>query len=136
MTDETINADLIREKLVVSQEDIFSNLLDRIQHYIILDSIGDVHFRIDKRQLNQRTAIALYLVGKFFAHKADLVENPEASLEKLAAFINTDEKTVSSRLSELRKDGKVQQVSRGHYRVNYIQIENILDELPPQNIGG
>ncbi len=130
MSENPSRAELIRRKLVVSEDEIFGDHLDRIQNYIMLDSSGKVHFRFGKTKLNQRTAIALYLTGKFFAHEAGLADSSDADLDELTSFLGADTKTVSSRLSELKRSGKVESVQRGSYRISYVQVEKILEDLP------
>lgn len=129
MEESARRVELIKERLVVDESEVFGRVLSRVEHLLMLDSEGGIHLRGSKADLTQRHLIGLYLVGRKFAEMAGLAETDTATADELSAFLGTSPSAVSARITELKSEGKVESVRRAEWRIRYPTLESLLDEI-------
>ena len=119
----------IREAMVVRREEVNERLLEKIKGYVSFSEGGETHFEKDLAPLNQRERFLFYLIAKWFSHQGELISSDAASYDELVDFFQVSRGTVQGRLSELSRQGIVEKVSSGSYRIKYVKIENILNSI-------
>ncbi len=122
---------LIRTALVVDYTEVFKQLLERVKRAIVLDEAGRTHIRVPRDNLTDAQVIALNLVGQKFANTIGLVPKDTMSAEDLSKSTGIRYNVVTARVTGLKKKGWVESDARGEYRVVYMAIEPILNEVQP-----
>lgn len=120
--------EMVRQALVVDYKTIFSQLLDRVKKLVVLDDRGNSRLAVARDELTDAQVLALELVGRKFAHTIGLLPTDTMSVEELSKATGILYKTVTARVSGLRRKGWVDSDARGEYRVVYTSIEAILRE--------
>lgn len=93
---------------------------------------GDVVLLPPRSRFPDRQLLAIYLLGRYFASKLELTPSDMLTLEDLKKISGLDEGSISARLSELKKEGLVETIGRGSYRVSYSGLEGfgfLLEEI-------
>jgi len=121
--------DIVKQKLLVTSEKIFEEIVNKASNFLIIDDNGSVHLKIPLTKLTQQQGIWLFLVGKYLAKMGKIIHDENASIAEIAHFLNSYEKRVRSRLSELKQAGLVEPTKRGYYRIVYARIPTLLDSL-------
>lgn len=136
MAEESDRAELIKKRLVVNESEIFDQLLSRMERILMLDSKGEVFLKVPKDKLTNGQMIAVFLAGKKFANMAGLSKTDVVGPNDLALSVGMDAKVVSARVAELRQKGWIEVVARGQWRIAYLRIVEILDEIEMALKGG
>jgi hypothetical protein len=124
-----MNKQDILRKLLIDEEALFERLVERAGKLFKIDKSGNIVFLIPASQLTHRQTIALVSLGRYFAAELGILEADTASADSFLPYVDTDKKTISARLADLRKEGVVQSIERGKFRVSILGISKILDEL-------
>lgn len=93
------------------------------------DDTGEPIILVSRARLTDKLIVSLYLCGKFFSSELGLVDTPSATLDELSGNLGLEKDSVSARLSELKKEGKIRTIERGKYEVVSSLIIAILDEV-------
>jgi len=120
----------ILEKLLIDEEEILKRLVEKAEKIFRIDrKTGDAVIVAPKSKLIDRELIGITLLGRYFANKMKLASSDSMSVSEIAQKLGMDEKAVSARLSELKRERIVEMVSRGEYRVSYAGVESMLSEI-------
>ncbi len=129
MQESARRAEMIRERLVVDEEEVFGRVLSRVEQLLMLDTEGAIHVRGSKADYTQRHLVGLYLIGRKFAQLAGLSDTDIATADELAGFTGTSAGAVSARITELKSEGVVESIRRAEWRIRYARLESLLDEI-------
>ena len=124
-----MNKQDILKKMLIDEEAVFERLVDRASNLFKIDKSGDIIFLIPKSRLTHRQSIALVLLGRYFAAELGILETDTMTSGDLSPYIDTDKKSITARLADLKKESVIQSVERGTFRVSILGISKILDEL-------
>lgn len=127
MTDESE----ILKKLVVEEKDVTKEMEKLVEE-------ASKHFRIEKPSgriifqnfgaLSDRQRIAIVLLGKYFAYRLMLIENPSLSISEIAKELGRPMTTLSGPIKELVTKGYVENLPGRKYRVAYHRMKEIFDD--------
>ncbi len=121
--------DLIRSALVVEPKAVLGQLLDRIKTVVVLDQAGRAHPRLPKEALTDAQLLTLHLIGRKFAHAVGLTPRDSMSADDLVKATAIPYATVTGRAAGLKRKGWIESDERGEYRIVYVAIEEILNDL-------
>jgi hypothetical protein len=113
-----MNKQDVLKKMLIDEDAVFERLVDRASNLFKIDKSGDIIFLIPKSQLTHRQTIALVSLGRYFAAELGIFETDTVTSDGLSAYMNTDKRTITARLADLKKEGVVQSVERGTFRVS------------------
>ena len=123
----------VLKKMLIDEDAMFERLVERASRFFKIDKSGNVVFLIPTSRLIQRQTIALVSLGHYFATELGIMETDIVTAESLLPYVDTDKKAISARLADLKKEGVIQSVERGAFRVSILGIGKILDELEAEN---
>ncbi len=126
---------LIRSTLVVDYKEVFKQLLERVKRAIVLDENGRTHIRAPRENLTDSQVIALNLIGQKFANTIGLSPKDTMSADDLSKSTGIRYNVVTARITGLRKKGWVESDTRGEYRIVYMAIEPVLNDVEPPTGG-
>ena len=122
----------ILKKLLVEEKDITKEMEklvgEAFQHFRIEKPSGKIIFQ-NFGSLNDKQRIAIVLLGKYFANRLNMVENPSLSISEIAKEIGRPMTTLSGNMKELVTKGYVEYLSGKKYRVAYHRIKEIFDDV-------
>ena len=124
-----MNKQDVLKRILIDEDAVFERLVDRASNLFKIDKSGDIIFLIPKARLTHRQTIALVSLGRYFAAELGILEMDTVTSDDLSAYMDTDKRTITARLADLKKEGVVQSVERGTFRVSILGINKILDEL-------
>lgn len=119
----------ILNRMLIDEDAMFERLVDRASKFFKIDKSGNVVFLVPASRLTHRQTIALVSLGQYFAAELGLLEADTVTADSLSPYVDTDRKTISARLADLKKESIVQSVERGAFRVSILGVGKILDEL-------
>jgi len=128
-----ISKQAVLQKMLIDEDAMFERLVERASKLFKIDKSGNVVFLIPTSQLTQRQTIALVALGRYFAAELGVLESDTVTASALLPYVDTDKKGISARLADLKKEGIVQNVERGAFRISILGIGKILDELEADN---
>ena len=126
---------MIRNALVRSYKEVFQKLLERVKQTVVLDETGHAHLNVPRDKLSDSTQIALQLIARKFANTADITPTDTMSADELAQATGIPYKTVTARAAGLKRLGRIESDERGAYRIRYVAIEEILNEVEHRTRG-
>src|SRR2546425_163499 len=110
----------ILSTLLTDPRETLNQLVAKSEHVFRINrETGDVLLLPPKSRFPDRQLLAVYLLGRYFASKLELVPEDTLTIDELKKLSGLDESSISARLSELKKEGLVDSVERGRYRVAY-----------------
>jgi len=116
---------IITEK---EEEERLRRMLERILKFARITVNGEVIF--ERKDLSRTDRIKLILVARYLGSRLSDSIPGEVTLKELAKMASAKEKVVSARVSELIKEGLVETVRRGHYRVRSLSAaEDIMNSI-------
>lgn len=122
----------ILKKLVVEEKDITKEMEKLVgeaqKHFRIEKPSGKIIFQ-NFGSLNDKQRIAIVLLGKYFANRLNMVENPSLSISEIAKEIGKPMTTLSGNMKELVSKGYVEYLPGKKYRVAYHRIKEIFDNV-------
>lgn len=118
----------IKEMLVVDESKLAEEMLKRVQAHLGLTTDGRVHLR-DPSKYRQRDQLLLVLVGARYALDAKLRDSDTLTVAEVASTLGLDPKLVAARLSDLKNEGKVENPTRGVYRIVFPRLLQIINEI-------
>ena len=122
----------ILKKLVVEEKDITKEMEKLVgeasKHFRIEKPSGKIIFQ-NFGSLNDKQRIAIVLLGKYFANRLNIVENPSLSISEIAKEIGRPMTTLSGNIKELVSKGYVEYLPGKKYRVAYHRIKEIFDDV-------
>ena len=124
-----MNKQDVLKRILIDEDAVFERLVDRASNLFKIDKSGDIIFLIPKARLTHRQTIALVLLGRYFAAELGILETDTMTSNDLSPYINTDKKSITARLADLKKEGVIQSPDRGAFRVSILGVNKVLDEL-------
>lgn len=121
------------QDLIVSEEKLSDEILERIlKKYVRFgQESGSIIFTPEARKIPIRNQILVYLVArkaypKLFPDKKEL--KTQATAVEIAKMLGLNDKTISARLSELKKEGRLD-YQKGNYTIKTAFLDITADEL-------
>lgn len=122
----------ILKKLVVEEKDITKEMEKLVgeasKHFRIEKPSGRIIFQ-NFGSLNDKQRIAIILLGKYFANRLDMVENPSLSISEIAKELGRPMTTLSGNMKELVTKGYIEYLPGKKYRVAYHRVKEIFDDI-------
>jgi len=118
--------ELIKEQLVVDEQEIVRKLLPRIKQFIGFTKEGKIIFMADMSRIPKIYHVLLYLLGKRLANLAELVDSPDASIKELSSALGFPENYTRALLSELLAKGLIMRSNSGLYTIQLTKLEEIM----------
>lgn len=122
----------ILKKLVVEEKDITKEMEKLVgeasKHFRIEKPSGRIIFQ-NFGSLSDKQRIAIVLLGKYFANKLSMIENPSLSISEIAKEIGRPMTTLSGNMKELINKGYVEYLPGKKYRVAYHRIKEIFEDV-------
>ncbi len=122
----------ILKRLVVEEKDItkeMEKLVDEAtKHFRIEKPSGRIIFE-DFGLLNDKQRIAIVLVGKYFAYRLKIIENPTLSISEVAKELGRPMTALSGNIKELVTRGYVEYLPGKKYRIAYHRIKEIFNDM-------
>ena len=121
----------ILEPLLIDELDTLRELVKRAEKLLRINKhTGDLVILIPRETLSQKDLIALHIAARYFAFKLGLTSTDSITIEELKkkTGINSD-KLIAARVSDLRKEGVVEFVKKGVYRISLPNLVKYLDQL-------
>jgi len=113
--------------MTVNVEDKLSAHKDKVKQYMEFTENGEIILK-ESTRIPTWGRVALYMVGKLYAHYAGLTLERHVSHKELKTALNLPEGTVKSIIFRLRNDGWVLS-QEGLYQARYGSINTILDAI-------
>src|SRR5712691_3780144 len=92
------------QQLVMDETEAFEKLVERSMKYIKVDKGGNVVFLTPRAKLTDRQAVALALLGRYFATELHFAESEIMTTDEVQRIVEADKTVVASRLNELKKE--------------------------------
>lgn len=124
-----VNKEEVLKRMLIDEDEMFERLVERASQFFRIDKRGNIVFLVPASQLTQRQAIALVALGQHFAGELGVSARDTVTADTLLPYVDADKGSISARLAELKREGIVQSVQRGAFRVSILGIGRILDEL-------
>ena len=130
MTDPEARATLVREKLLIDRNASFAETVEKARNLLRLDDRGNLHPTPDAlHRMGARQKVELYLLGRHLGHAGKLADSDVATDEQVARFFGMKVLEVQKRIHDLRKDGLIELVEKGTYRLTEGRITEVLRDL-------
>ena len=137
--DEILSKLLLNEKQELEQLD---RMVDMALLFFQIDSKGhDVVLTDRAKKLPIKDMICAYLIGIYFGSKKlkingiPIIESDSKSGNEIAKYLGKKFTSISGRLTELVRDGRIIKDSNGNYSVTYHKIRTIIIELNNDTAG-
>jgi hypothetical protein len=118
------------------QEEDLKKLLEKASQFCEIQSDGYVRIKkVGKGGLSDKAQIHLILVARYLAHELQTRlgrENPISAtvrVSELEQMLRTSSKTITSRISDLRKEHAIEDGTRGEYMIKLPAIDDFLEDL-------
>lgn len=122
----------ILSRLIVEEKDITKEMEKLVgeasKHFKIEKPSGKIIFQ-NFGSLNDKQRIAIILLGKYFAGRLKMIENPALSISEIAKELGRPMTTLSGNMKELVTKGYVEYLPGKKYRVAYHRIKEIFDDI-------
>lgn len=122
----------ILKKLIVDERDITKEMEKLVEE-------ASKHFRIERPSgrvifqnfgaLNDKQRISVVLMGKYFAHRLNMIENPSLSISEIAKELGRPMTALSGNIRELVTKGFVEYLPGKKYRIAYHRLKEIFDDV-------
>lgn len=127
MTAET-KAEKIRAKLLINEDDLFDSIIELSAEFIKIDKAGRVYITTEIK-LKDQYSIVLYLIGKSLANHAELLADDVVDADEISQLLGIKKPVVQARLSDLKKEGNVDAIETGKFKIVVPRIHSILKEI-------
>jgi len=124
----------IRKALLIREEENLKELVSLASKVIGITENGDILLKIQGKEISLKEKILLLLIGKKFAHEAELSDDCVITLDEISRNLNADKKISSARISELVRERKVRFKDRGKYEVVFYDIKSFLENIISKHI--
>ncbi len=123
----------ILNKLLLDEEDYLKRLeetIDKVLEYLRIESqTGKVILNDSVKRLPVHHQIRTLLIGIYFSHKLAILPDDRMTYKEIAYELGRPASGVSSRLSQLVKDGDIGKDEGGRFFVPFHRIDSTLREL-------
>ena len=122
----------ILKKLVIDEKDVIKEiekLVEKSQRFFKIESpSGKIVFQ-DYGSLSDKQRIAVVLIGRYFASKLKIIEDPSLSISEIAKEIGRPMTALSKHTRELVDRGYIEYLPGKKYRIAYHRIKEIFDDV-------
>lgn len=115
----------ILSEMMVNHSGALEKNYEIAKKFIRFSREGKIEVTI-KSELSVRDQILMYLIGKLYAYEAGVSTENHVSNEELMNELGLPKGSVTGRLTDLRKENKIKQTSRGRHRIQINVIEKTL----------
>lgn len=122
----------VLKRLVVDEKDVIKILEKHVEEALKYFSIEKPSGRVIFQNfgaLTDKKRIAIILLGKYFACKLKLIEDPSLSITDISRELGRPMTTLSKSLGDLVDKGYVEYLSGKKYRISYNRIKEIFDDI-------
>lgn len=119
----------ILENILIDEEELFKGLVEKAKRVFGLNKRGDIIFLIPRDSLTQRQIIAVYLLGRLFAHELEMTNSEIITADELSTLMGVDKKSVTARLHDLKREHIIESPGRGQFCISMSGADKILDEI-------
>ncbi len=122
----------ILKKLVVDEKDITKELekivAEAAKIFRIEQSSGRIIFD-NFEKLSDKQRILVVLVGKLYANRLKIIEKASMNLSEIAKELGRPTTTLSKPLGQIVKQGFVEKLPKGEYKIAHHRIKEIFDKI-------
>jgi len=119
----------ILEDLIYDEDLEFERVVPKVKRVVQIKKTGEPVIVADSKKLSQGEIIALYYIGKYFAHQLEINEDDSATNKEIAEGLRLKESVVGARIKELRDEKLIERVSKGKHKISIVKLEKFLDSL-------
>jgi hypothetical protein len=124
-----MNRQEILRTLLIDEDAMLERLVARSGKLFKIDRSGNIVFLIPASRLTQRQIIALVSLSRYFAAELGIHGEDTVTADDFLPYVDADKRSITARLADLKKEGVIQSVERGKFRVSILGISKVLDEL-------
>jgi len=121
--------ELIREQLMIDEQNIISDVLPRAKEFIRLTKDGKPVIVADRSRIPKIYHVLLYLFGKKLAYLAELTDSPGASIKEISSALDFPENYTRALLSELLSKGFIERSERGIYVAETMRMKEAISTI-------
>jgi DNA-binding transcriptional regulator GbsR (MarR family) len=121
----------ILDRLLTDEVETLKNLVNKAEKYLkISKHTGEPIINLPREKISMKDLVALHVAGRYFAFKLGLTSTETITLEELKNKTGiSNEKLLAARVSELRKEGLIEYVRKGVYRISLPNLSRFFDQL-------
>ncbi len=124
------NLEELKKSFIVDEESFeeqeLAQLIEAINKICVLDKTGNVRFR--KEKLIDKEKIRYILIARFLANKLDSTISKTVKNADIESVLKKTKPQIRARLSELREEGIIKDISRDEHEIKPIMVHKILME--------
>ncbi|OYT66835.1 MAG: hypothetical protein B6U65_04680 [Candidatus Wolframiiraptor sp. EX4484-121] len=121
--------ELIREQLMIDEQNIISDVLPKAKEFIRLTKDGKPVIIADRSRIPKIYHVLLYLFAKKLAYLAELTDSPGASIKEISSALDFPENYTRALLSELLSKGFIQRSERGIYVAETMRMKEAISTI-------
>ena len=116
----------ILDEMVTDHASALERNLELAKRFVNVTDEGKVEIVL-KDRLSVKEKILLYLIGKLYAKEAGLAERSDVGNEELRDELGSPDGSITGRLTDLRKEKKIEQTKKGMHRIPINLVERTLE---------
>ncbi len=130
---EELEEGFIRDESLEKEE--VKELIQRIRNFAEVDNDGYVRIKEKINHINLRKKAMLVLSSRYLANRLQTLLDREEKISgevkssEIADMLNKDNAVINARMKELKDDNKVENTSRGVYKVRPKAIDSFIEKL-------
>ena len=121
--------ELIREQLMIDEQNLISDVLPKAKEFIRLTKDGKPVIIADRSRIPKIYHVLLYLFGKKLAYLAELTDSPGASIKEISSALDFPENYTRALLSELLSKGFIERSERGIYVAETMRMKEAISTI-------
>ncbi len=129
MVDEDEQAKVVREKLLVTNDTLFRDIVGKAAKLFQLNEQGDPHPLVDLSKMSSKKRVEFFLVARHLANLGKLKDKNTASDTEMAGFLGISAEEAQKRASDLKGEGKVEVPERREYRLVQGRVNDVMRDL-------
>jgi len=121
----------ILERLLIDELEALREIVKKAERFLRINKhTGDPVILVPLEKLSQKDLIALHIAARYFAFKLGLTSTDSITAEELKRKTGIhNDKLIAARISDLRKEGIVESVKKGEYRISLPNLVKYFDRL-------
>jgi len=113
----------------VRSEAAFEELLGKAENLLRLDEDGNPRPQVELARCSNKRKVDYFLLARHLAKIGKLRESDLASDKEIAGFFGFQATEAQRRAFDLKREGKVEAVGRGEYRLVPGRVHDVLKDL-------
>lgn len=122
-------ADLVREKLIITKDQLFAEIVAKAKDLFRLDEAGGLHINRGVDDKGTKFKVELFLLARYLSKEGGLVQSAGASADEIARFFGLTPQEVQKRAHDLKQVGKIEADGAGVYHLTEGRIREVLEDL-------